>query len=144
RAAEASPPLRRAELERAAATGLFNAGRMVEGTDVLRRALTALGVKTPHSVVGAVFWLVVYRIQLAILALFGLPFRERSADEVPREVSARIDALFAGSVGFGFTDIILGACIAARSLRMALRSGDRFQVLRAALAWATQHAGMGG
>jgi hypothetical protein len=144
RAAEASPPLRRTELERAAATGLFNAGRIVEGSDVLRRALTALGVKTPGSVVGAVFWLVVYRIQLAILALFGLPFRERGADEVPREVRARIDALFAGSVGFGFTDVILGTCITARSLLMALRHGDRFQVLRAALAEASQHAGIGG
>jgi hypothetical protein len=144
RAAEGSPPLHRAELERAAAANLFNAGRMVEGSDLLRRALTVLGVKTPRTVVGAVFWLVVYRIRLAILALFGLPFRERGADEVPRETRARIDALFAASVGFGFTDVVLGTCMAAGSLLTALRGGDRFQVMRAALTEASQHAGMGG
>jgi serine/threonine protein kinase/tetratricopeptide (TPR) repeat protein len=135
-AAEGAPPLERGELERAASVGLFASGRIVEGAVVLRRALAAVGMKTPGSALTAVFWLIAYRIRLSLLSLFGLPFEERESDAVPREERARVDAMYAASIGFAFTNVILGTCTAARSLIMAL--------LRAALVEASQYAGMGG
>jgi serine/threonine protein kinase len=143
-AAEGAPPLRRAELEQVGAVGLFASGHIVEGAVVLRRALAAVGLKTPGSALTAVFWLLVYRIRLALASLFGLPFEEREAGAIPREARARVDAMFAASIGFAFTNVILGTCMAARSLVTALRGGDRFQVMRAALIEASQHAAAGG
>jgi eukaryotic-like serine/threonine-protein kinase len=40
--------------------------------------------------------------------------------------------------------VILGTCMTARSLLMARRFGDRFQVMRAAILEASQHAAVGG
>jgi eukaryotic-like serine/threonine-protein kinase len=143
-AAEGAPPLERAELERAGSVGLFACGRIVEGAEVLRRALAALGLRTPGSALSAVFWLVVYRVRLGLWFLFGMPFKERDSEGIAREERAHVDGMFAASIGFAFTNVILGTCMAARSLVTALRAGDRFQVMRAALVEASQHAGIGG
>jgi hypothetical protein len=143
-AAEGAAPLERAELERAAAVELFASGRLDEGSGVLRRVLDAVGLNAPRSAVSAVFWLLVYRFRLALLLAFGWPFEERESDDVPRLQSARVEAVFAASVGFAFTNVILGTCMAARSLVLAHRVGDRFQLLRSAIVEASQHAAMGG
>jgi serine/threonine protein kinase len=143
-AAGGAPPLERAELERAAAIELLSSGRMVEGAQVLHRVLAAVGLGAPASVLGAVFWLIVYRLRLAVLAVFGFPFKERSTDAIPRLERARVDAVFSASIGFVHTDVILGMCMSTRGMLLALRSGGRFQMLRAALLQASQHAGIGG
>jgi serine/threonine protein kinase len=143
-AAEGAAPLERAELEREAAVELFASGRLDEGAGVLRRVLDAVGLEAPRSAVSAVFWLLVYRLRLAWLLLFNWPFEEREPSDVPRLQSARVEAVFAASIGFAFTNVILGTCMAARSLVMARKVGDRFQLLRAAIVEASQHAAMGG
>ncbi len=140
-AAEGAPGLERAELERAAAIELLASGRIDEGGDVLHRVLTAVGLKAPRSTLGAVVGVILYGLWLRIR---GLKFVERGPDEVERQERARIDALFAAAIGFDIVDVILGACMTARHLVVALGSGDRFQVLRATSLHASFLASAGG
>jgi serine/threonine protein kinase len=139
-AADGAAPLQRAELERAASVGFFSSGRVLEGAQVLRRALAAAGLKTPESAFGTVFWILVYRVQVLWLFLFDFRFKERTSDAVSPKDRLRIDVLFAASIGFGISNVILGRCMATRGFLTALRRGDRFQVLRAATLEVTNHA----
>jgi serine/threonine protein kinase len=141
-AAEGAPPIERAELERAASVGLLASGRIVEGAEVLRRALAAVGLKTPGSVLSMVFWLIAYTIRLALWSIFGQHVEERDSESISREEHVRINSIFAGAIGFACTDVLLGACMSRRSLVAALHGGDRFQILRAALLVASNHAGL--
>ena len=140
-AAEGSAPLQRAEFERAAAEQFLTCGRIDDGADVLHRALATAGLRTPASPLRAVLWLLLYR---AWVAVFGLRFTVRTADELDRLDRLRLDALFAAALGFAIVDVPLGACIQARYLMMALRSGEPLHVLRAALLVSTQYANAGG
>jgi serine/threonine protein kinase len=139
-AADGAAPLQRAELERAASVGLFSSGRVVEGAEVLRHALAAAGLKTPASAFGTVFWILVYRVQVLWLFLFDFHFKERTSDAVSPKDRLRIDVLFAASIGFGISNVVLGRCMATRGFLTALRRGDRLQVLRAATLEVTNHA----
>ena len=140
-AAEGAPGLERAELERAAAIELLASGRIDEGGAVLRRVLTAVGLEAPRSTLGAVVGLIFYGLWIRIR---GLKFVERGPDDVQPEQRARIDALFAAAIGFDVVDVILGACMTVRHVVEALRSGDRFQVLRATALHASFLASAGG
>jgi eukaryotic-like serine/threonine-protein kinase len=143
-AAEGAPSLQRAELERAASIELLASGRMVEGCAALHRVVAAVGLSAPQSVLGAVFWLIVHRVRLAILSRSGFRYIPRPTDAIPRLERARVDSVYSAAIGFAFTNVILATCMAARSLLMALRFGDRFQIMRAAGVEASQHAGVGG
>jgi hypothetical protein len=140
-AAEGAPGLRRAELERAAAEQLLTCGQIDEGAEVLHRALAAIGLAAPRSTLAVLFWLVVYRVRLAWM---GLHFEKRRPEEVRPEDRLRIDAMYAVAMGFAMVDVLLGACMQARHLILALRAGDRFQVLRAATLEMGQLASLGG
>ena len=146
KAAEGAPVLERAELERAAAVELLSSGQMVEGAAVLHRVLGhAVGLSAPGSVLRALFLLIVYRIRLVIASLVRVPIREARNSKESRGWSGRqVDSVFSAAIGFATTNVVLGTCMAARGLLLALRSGDRFQVMRAALIEASQHAGLGG
>jgi hypothetical protein len=143
-AAEGAPVLQRAELERAAAVELLSSGRMVEGAAVLHRVLDAVGLSAPGSVLKALLLLIVYRIRLVVASLSGFRFEKRQTDAIPRLERAQVDSAFSAAIGFATTNVVLGTCMAARSLLLALRSGDQFQVMRAAMLEASQHAGVGG
>jgi eukaryotic-like serine/threonine-protein kinase len=144
RAAEGAPPLQRAQLERAASIELLSCGRLIEGEQVLHRVLSAVGLEAPSSSAAALFFLLWYRQQVKVWAFLGLPMTERRGEDIAPLARARIDALFSASIGFAYTDVILGNCMGTRSLLMALRKGDRVQVMRSALLEASQHAGLGG
>ncbi len=143
-AAEGAPSLERAELERAASIELLSSGRMVEGTAVLHRVLAAVGLSAPRSVLSAVFWLIVHRVRLAFLSRSQFKFESRSPDAISRLNRARVDAVYSAAIGLAFTNVILATCMSARSLLLALRFGDRFQIMRAAIVESSQHAGLGG
>ncbi len=140
-AAVGAPDLERAELERAAAVELLASGRIDEGGAVLHRVLKGVGLAAPRSTLGAVVGLVLYGLWLRIR---GLKFSERGADDVDRQERARIDALFAAAIGFDVVDVIVGSCMTIRHLSAALRSGDRFQVMRATTLAASFLASRGG
>ncbi len=143
-AANGAPPLERAELERAAAMGLLSNGRIVEGAEVLRRALAAVGLKTPDTRAKTIALLLLYRIRLLVLSLFAFRFEQREPSAVSPEDRVRIEALFAASMGFVLSNVVQGTCMATRSLLTALRLGDRFQVMRAAILEASNRAALGG
>ncbi len=143
-AAEGAPSLQRAELERAASIELLASGRMVEGSAVLHRVLAAVGLSAPRSVLSAVFWLIVHRVRLALMSRSGFRLEPRSPAAISRLDRARVDSVYSAAIGFAFTNVILATCMTVRSLLMALRFGDRFQVMRAAVVEASQHAGVGG
>jgi hypothetical protein len=140
-AAGKAPGLERVALERAAAEQLLASGRIDEGADVLRRVLSAIGVRAPRSPLSALFWLAMYRLWLGVI---GLRFKERESDDVRQEDRVRIDAMYAVAIGFAVVDVLLAACMQARHLILALRKGDRYQVLRAASLEVSQLASVGG
>jgi tetratricopeptide (TPR) repeat protein len=127
-AADGASAEQRIEFHRAAAEQLLSAGRMDEGAEMLRRVLGTIGMSAPRSPIVAVFWLLFYRLWLAVV---GLRIVERDPESVRREDRVRIDALFTVAMGFSIVDVILGACMQTRHLIEALRKGDGFQVLRA-------------
>jgi serine/threonine protein kinase/tetratricopeptide (TPR) repeat protein len=140
-AAEGAPGLQRIEFERAAAEQLLTTGRIDEGMIVLDRALAFVGLSRPRSALMAIVWLLLYRIYLRVR---GLRFHPREPDEIARLDRARIDTLYSVGVGLSFVDAVQGACMQARHLILALRVGDRFQVLRAATIEAATLASAGG
>ncbi len=140
-AAKEAPATQRAELQRAAAEQLLMCGHTDQGAEVLRGVLALWGMSVPASPLLALVRLVIYRLWLRI---FGFEFEERDTDAVPREVRARIDALYAVSIGLCIVDVVVSACMQGRHLIMALRLGDRFQVMRAASLEAGHLAARGG
>jgi eukaryotic-like serine/threonine-protein kinase len=126
-AAAAPSDDQRTDLERAAAAHLLASGHIDEGAAMLRRVLAQVGVKAPTSAIGAIFWLVVYRL-LAVLR--GVRF-SRGVGDVPMRVRARLETLNTASMGYAIVDTILAGCMQSLSVLDALRNGNRFQVARA-------------
>ncbi len=128
-AAKGAPAGERIELERAAAEQLLACGRIDEGAMVFRGVLASMGIHAPRTALGALLWLGVHRLWLRVI---GLRFQIRAPDEVSREDRVRIDALYSIGLGFSIVDVILGASMQAWHLIVALRVGDRAQIIRAA------------
>ena len=141
KAAEGANAAEALDLRRREAEQLMMAGEIDAGAVALHHVLAAVGLRAPRSPLGALFWLLVYRLWAS---LRGLRFEERAREEVSREARARVDALFAVAHGFAMVDPILSACMIARHTMTALRVGDGFQVMRAASFEATNRAGDGG
>jgi eukaryotic-like serine/threonine-protein kinase len=139
--ADGASPLERADFERAAAEQLLMSGRANEGTKALGRILSSWGMAVPASPLSAVFWLLVYRVRLAVR---GLQFEERAPESVLPEDRARIDALNAVALGLGVVDVIRSACVQARHLLLALDRGHTFQIMRAAYLEASHLSSQGG
>jgi tetratricopeptide (TPR) repeat protein len=140
-AAEASPPGQRLAFRGAAAHQLLTAGRLDEGEELLHEVLAEVGVKAPRSQLLAVVWLLLYRLWSATL---GLRPRERDPSQVAEKDRTRLDALQTGAMGFALVNFILGACMSAWHLALALRRGDRRRVSQAAALEAINIAAAGG
>jgi tetratricopeptide (TPR) repeat protein len=140
-AAESAPGLERVEFEQRAAEQLLATGRIDDGLAVLDRGLSLAGIRRPRSAVGAIFWLLVYRLWLRI---GGVRFVERDPSQVERIARAKIDMLYAVGLGLSVVDIVHAACMQARHVVLALRAGDPFQVLRAAAIEVATLASAGG
>jgi hypothetical protein len=140
-AAEGASGLERIELEREAAKLLLVSGRVDEGARGLERIVETAGLRWPRSVTEAVLWLLVCR---AWIRLVGVRFRPREPRDVRPRDHGRIEALYAVVIGMSLVSAVYGVCMQARHLLLALRRGDRFQVLRAIGLQATNLAGAGG
>jgi tetratricopeptide (TPR) repeat protein/predicted Ser/Thr protein kinase len=127
--AQVAPANQRTALERAAAEHLLTCGRIDQGVAILYRVLSDVGLRAPRTALRAIAWLVLYRIWLGAR---GLGFRGRGADELREAERLRLDALFTVAIGFGSVDVVLSACMTARYLVSALRSGERDAITRAA------------
>jgi|CZKU01.1.fsa_nt_gi serine/threonine protein kinase/tetratricopeptide (TPR) repeat protein len=141
RAAEDAPALQRVDIERAAGEQLLTCGRIDEGVAVLDRILASVRMGRPRSALTAIVWLLLFRLYLRVR---GLRFVERDPDDVDRLDRAKIDILYSVEIGLSFVDAIQAACVQARHLILALKAGDRLQVLRAAALGAATAASAGG
>ncbi|HLK35419.1 MAG TPA: AAA family ATPase [Polyangiaceae bacterium] len=141
RAANDAAITQRAEIERAAAEQLLTSGRIDEGVAVLDRTLASVGLARPRSAVHAIFLLLFYRL---CIRLKSRRFEDALAAGPGTGDRAQIDALYAAGIGLSLVDSVQAACLQARGLLLALRAGDRFQVVRAAAIEAATHASAGG
>ncbi len=136
-----APSIERADRERAAAEQLLMSGHVDEGARALHLILASWGMTVPRSPLGAVFWLFVYRLRLAVR---GLAFEDRTAQSIEPQDRARIDALHAVAMGFSMVDVLLSSCVQARLMLLAFDRGHGFQVMRAADLEASLLASRGG
>jgi eukaryotic-like serine/threonine-protein kinase len=138
-AAEGAPPLERVDLERAAAAQLIAAGRIDESVVLSRRVLAAVGRKVPDSILGTIFWVVVYRLFSRLLTRTKLG----DVKELPMAERVRLDALHTLARGLAVVDAISAMHVKARYLVDALRSGNRYHIIRAAAVEASGGAARG-
>jgi hypothetical protein len=131
----------RMELEREAAGQLLHAGHLHEGDAALGRILAAAGMRRPRTIYGALIWWAFYRLALA---LSRWRWVEREVYDVRPVDHLQIEAMHLLVVGLSFTNVVHGVCMQPRHLYLALRAGDRFQVLRAAGIEALNAAARGG
>ncbi len=139
-AAEGVPLLERVDLERLAAAQLIAAGQIDEGAAIFRRVLAAVGRPVPTSVLGTIFWVIVYR---AASVLAGRAKIKGNAPLSP-ENRVRLDALYAATRGLTIVDPISAMYVKARYLVDALRAGNRFHIVHAAASEAGTLASRGG
>lgn len=128
-AAEASPA-DAVELNASAAGHLLRSGHVDSGLEVLRRALSPLGLSVAKSPRQA---LVSLLMQRGRIALGGLRFRERAESELSRRELTRVDVSWALAAGFALIDVIRGAEVQARHMRVAFAGGEPHRIARAML-----------
>jgi len=116
------------ELRRRAALQYLISGRIDEGLAVLRTVLKEVGMTLPTSPRQALWSLLRRRAQIR---LRGLGFRQRDPSQISPEELIRIDVCWAAVCGLSITDTIRGADFQARSLLLALRTGEPYRIARA-------------
>ncbi|AKV03022.1 serine/threonine protein kinase [Labilithrix luteola] len=141
RDARMTAPSEAKDLEREAAEHYLRGGRFTEGIERLRRVLDSVSVPYPASGVEAFGTVVAFRSRLAIR---GLEFRPRRAEELSPEELARIDALWTAGLGLGWIDRTRVAAFQARYMIDALAAGEPTRVARGLGTEASQLACLGG
>jgi hypothetical protein len=123
-AARGAGPVQAMDLRRRGAEELIRSGHLDEGREVAAEALSNAGLSFARSPVRALL------IQRAALFLRGRRFRRRSAEEIAPRDLARADLCWSISSGLGLMDPVQGAHFQARSLLLALRTGEPYRVAR--------------
>jgi serine/threonine protein kinase len=116
------------DLERRAADQLFRSGYVDEAKEIIARVLRDMNIDFPRTARGA---LVALLFRRAVVALRGLGFRERSAEEISAPELARIDACWSVAVGLSMVDHVRGAYLQSRHLLLALDYGEPLRIVRA-------------
>lgn len=119
---------------------LMRGGYMAEGLEAAQEVLARLGIRLTKSVVAIVFWIVAYRLWIA---LRGFAYARRSAAEIPREEGIRVDLLGTLCTSLSMVDPLHGAEYEARFLVAALRLGETRRLLRALGMEIVHHAVLG-
>lgn len=127
-AAETAEPSRALELRRRAAENLLRGGHMEQGLGVMDQVLAPVGMKLPATPRFALLRIVAERLWLK---LRGLRFRERPLAGIPPELLLRIDVCWTVATGLARVDNIRAAFFQAIHLRLALKAGDPYRVVRA-------------
>lgn len=128
RAAERAPVGQALELAQKAAHELLRAGELDRGWARLKKVLRAAGERQIPRGVGAVLAAIWERF---LLSVRGLSFQTRGVSEVPTSLLLRVDATWSASVVLSTLNIVLGAVMQMRNLRLALRAGEPKRVARA-------------
>ena len=116
------------ELRIGAAGALLVAGHFERGSALLAEAVAPLGIRLPKSKSGAVASLFWNELRLG---LRGTEHAIRAEADVPADVLARIDGLWAGIAGFAVGNPLFTAALVPRFLRVALDAGEPLRLARA-------------
>ncbi|MEZ4252595.1 MAG: AAA family ATPase [Polyangiales bacterium] len=127
RARRAATGSERVDLWRREAQHLLTTGRVDEGYRALERVLHEVGLELP-STRRALLEIMVARGKLA---LRGLDFTPRAAEEIDETTLRRIDVCLSAGVAFSSMDSARGAALVARALFDALEVGEPHRVTRA-------------
>jgi hypothetical protein len=112
-------PGERVEREGRAARQLLRAGLPREGLMAARRALEQVGLSWPRSEATALARLLWHRADLAVTGT-----KPRAPRREHKERRAQLDTLWGLWQPLGWADLLRGAELGARHLRLSLRSGD--------------------
>jgi hypothetical protein len=140
-AATGAPVAEALDLRARAIQALLNAGRFDQGISELRDVLATQGVSYPATAKRALLSIVAQR---AMLAIRGLRFRECDESQVAHEVLAQIDVQYYAATTLAPIDNVRGHSFQVRSLRLALRAGERYRVARTLVTEAGYRALAGG
>jgi tetratricopeptide (TPR) repeat protein len=131
KAARGAQAARALDLQRRGADQLLRAGHLDEGLATFGGVLASIGLALPRSPLTAVAFFLLCR---AYLRVRGLGFRTRDPSEIAATELTRIDICWSVAVGLAFADNLRAAAFQARSLVLALWSGDRSRIARAVAA----------
>lgn len=140
-AAKDAPVAEALDLRARAIQALLNAGRFDQGISELRDVLATQGVTYPATAKRALLSIVAQR---ALLAIRGLRFRECDESQVSQEKLAQIDVQYYAATTLAPIDNVRGHSFQVRSLRLALRAGERYRVARTLVTEAGYRALAGG
>jgi serine/threonine protein kinase/tetratricopeptide (TPR) repeat protein len=141
KAAEGAPADEAVELTRKAADNLLRSGHIDAGLQALKDVMSRLGIRVADSRGRALASLVFQRLRIA---LRGLGFKPRRANEVAAGELARLDTLYAASTALGMIDHVRGADVQTRHLRTALDVGEEKSAWRALAIEAVFQSAQGG
>ena len=115
------------ELQRRAAAQLMMSGRTDEGLALIRKVLTAVGMK-PQTTARSIL---MFFLRRGFIRLRGLKFRERMPSEIASWDLLRVDMCWSLIQGLGMVDPIQAHQFLPQQLLFALRCGDLYRVSRA-------------
>jgi len=127
-ALDGAPASEALELKCRAASQLLFSGHIDRGLETLGAVIEAVGLPSPSSQGKTLLEIGFARLQLF---LRGLRYREVDEREVPASQLVRLDVAFAAAEGLGTADPIRATAFQARSLLLALRTGEPKRVVRA-------------
>ena len=128
RAADASEPAQRVDLQRRGAEQFLIGGHIDRGMAVIRGVLRAVGIELPRTPRAALASLLWHRVRLRWR---GLDIVERDASGVAADDLLRIDIHWSVVTGLGMVDTMRAAAFSARFLRLALDAGEPTRIVRA-------------
>jgi hypothetical protein len=140
-AATGAPVAEALDLRARAIQALLNAGRFDQGISELRDVLASQGVSYPATSKRALLSIIAQRV---LLGVRGLRFRERDESQVAQEKLAQIDVQYYAATTLAPIDNVRGHSFQVRSLRLALRAGERYRVARTLVTEAGYRALAGG
>ena len=121
RAAKLADSANRLGLERRAAFYYMSSGRVEQGSELLERVMKRARLWLPKSRKAVLALLAARSLRLAV---HSTNFRERSLEEISKEVLDRFDAAYTMAAPMGMIDGAQGISFGALCLLLALRAGD--------------------
>jgi eukaryotic-like serine/threonine-protein kinase len=122
------------ELRKRAAYQFSISGHIDEGRAIWADLLGTHALELPRSPRRAFLALL---SEFALVQLQGLRFQERDPASIPPVDLERIDLLWSAGIGMGMIDPVPSHVFQLKSLRLALRAGDRERIARALAVYAT-------
>jgi serine/threonine protein kinase/tetratricopeptide (TPR) repeat protein len=116
------------ELRRRGAEQYLTSGHVDEGLGILQELLREVEVEWPASPAQAMRSVTLMR---ARVALGGLKFEAKPAQQIPRRQKQQIDVCWSLATGLAMVDFVRSAYFGARMLAVAVAAGDRLRAVRA-------------